>query len=323
MFYVPDKRVFGDKVQAFRHVMTPSVNFSMAPDFSDPKYGYYDNIEYYDATLDTVVQYQYSLYKDAIYGTPGSSRNANLGFSLGNTLDMKVKSLKDTTGVKKIALLEGLNLSSGYNFLADSLNFSNLNVSGRTSVLKTNISFGAVFDGYAIDTTMAGRPVRINQSSFSKTGDLMRLLNANLSFGFSLNNKTFQKEEVDKSINDSIMEGDDMMPPIEPIYDPNDPESIKQFTQNSKNKPKIEMGDEGYAKFYIPWQISFNYSFRLIQDKFDKQSMSYTLKPTSDINMNGNISLTSTWKIGFSTGYNFDLKEVTQTNLLISKDLHC
>ena len=236
---------------------------------------------------------------------------------------MKVKSLKDSTGVKKISLLEGLSFSSGYNFLADSLNFSNLNMSGRTTVLKTNISFGAVFDGYAIDTTKAGNPVRINQSSYSKTGDLMRILNANLSFGFSLSNKTFKKEKEVKSANDSIMESDEMMPPIEPMYDPNDPESIKQFTQNSKNKPAVVMGDEGYTKFSIPWQVNFNYSFRLIQDKFDKQSMSYTLKPTSDINMTGNISLTPTWKIGFSTGYNFDLKEVTQTNMLISKDLHC
>lgn len=319
MFYTPDKRVFGDKVKAFRHVMTPSVGFSFAPDFGSPRYGYYNQIEYYDAKSDTVVHYQYSRYENAIYGTPSPSKSGNISFSLGNTFDMKVKDLKDSTGVSKIALLEGLSFSSGYNILADSLNFSRVNMSGRTTIKGVGINFGGVFDGYAMDTTSRGTPVRVDRSYFKESGKPLRLESFNFSFGISLNNSKFKKNKDGESNVDS----DSLLIPGEPVFDPNDPMGLKNKQKGDMADKKMVKGDDGYAKFAIPWTLSLNYSFRLIQDKFNKSTMTYDLKPTSDLNCNGTIDLTKKWKIGFSSGYNFEYKEFTQTNVNITKDLHC
>lgn len=319
MFYAPDQRVFGNKVKAFRHVMTPSVGFSFAPDFSSSRYGYYNQIEYYDAKSDTVVRYQYSRYENAIYGTPSPSKSGNISFSLGNTLDMKVKDLKDSTGLSKIVLLEGLSFSSGYNILADSLNFSKVNMSGRTTIKGVGINFGGVFDGYAMDTTSRGTPVRVDRSYFKETGKPLRLESFNFSFGISLNNSKFKKSKDGESKVDS----DSLLIPGEPVFDPNDPMGLKNKQKVDEKDKRMVKGDDGYAKFTIPWTLSLNYSFRLIQDKFNKSSMTYDLKPTSDLNCNGTIDLTKKWKVGFSTGYNFEYKEFTQTNINITKDLHC
>lgn len=324
LFFVPNKHIFGDKVQAIRHVMTPSVGFSFAPDFGSDKYGYYDHLQYYDAKTDTVVHYTYSRYDNAIYGTPSQSSTANMSFSLGNTLDMKVKSLADTTGFKKVPLLESLSFSSGYNFLADSLKYNNLNVSGRTTILGTAINFGGVFDGYAMDTTKFGVPVRVNRSYYSQSGKLMRLQSANLSFGITLDNKKFQKKKDVPKTNSDDENIDDEKQPGALVFDPTDPLNEKnKDLQKGIKKREAEKGSDGYTKFTIPWSLSLNYSFRMLQDKFDKQTLTYNMKATSDINMNGNISLTTTWKIGFSSGYNFEYNQVTQTNVTITKDLHC
>ena len=129
-FFKPWRKLFGNKIDAIRHVATPSVSFSYSPDFSDPKYGFYDWFEYYDENRDEVVRREYSYYEGYLYGTPGAGKSGSMGFSLGNTLEMKVRSEKDTTGFKKIKILESLNFSSSYNFLRDSVKLAPINMTG-------------------------------------------------------------------------------------------------------------------------------------------------------------------------------------------------
>ena len=194
-FYKPIRALFGDKVEAIRHVMTPSASFSYRPDFSDPKYGFYDKIEYYNPDFDERVIQEYSYYDGMIYGVPGKGESGSLGLSLGNTLEMKVKSTKDTTGFRKINILESLNFSTSYNFLADSMQWSRISMSGRTKVLGTSISFSATFDPYALDTLSGGkvaRVIRVNEFEWNRNKRIGRLENANLSFGFNFGSETFK-----------------------------------------------------------------------------------------------------------------------------------
>ncbi len=323
--YTPWK-MFGDKVQKIRHVMTPSASLSYRPDFSDEKFGYYDWFEYYNPNQDSIIRYEYSKYEGALYGSPGSGKSGSLGLSIGNTLEMKVKSDRDTSGVKKIKIIEGLNFSTSHNFMADSLKWSRINMSGRTKILGTSISFGATFDPYAIDTTRTGNPIRINTSHYKKTGKLARMESANLNFGISIGSekikKWIQKRRGEETEGEDIEEGqpeDEYTNPLERM------DSMEDEFANTRgtDKANSKIDEDGYTKFEFPWNLSLSYSFRLVNSDFDKQTMAYKKKVTSNVNLNGDFSLTPKWKFSFSSGYNFDTKQLSHTNLRISRDLHC
>lgn len=310
--FTPKEWFFGKSIQAIRHMMTPSVSFSYSPDFGDPKYGYYDWFEYYDPNRDEVVRHDYSIYEGAMYGVPGRGESGSMSFGLNNNLEMKVKSRKDSTGYKKIALLESLNFSTSYNFLADSMNWSRINMSGRTKVLGTAVNFNALFDPYTIKLDERGNPTRVNTLLWNDKKRIARLENASLSFGLNFGSKDFQKDKKDQ--NDSSSEFPEGETPPDGMPDPNSPQ--QQSASASQEIPE-------YAPFSMPWNLSFNYNMRIVQDKFNKERMAYDKKFTADISLNGNVELTPKWSINFSTGYNLDRKEISHTNVRINRDLHC
>jgi hypothetical protein len=322
-FYRPWRKLFGDHINAIRHVMTPSASLSYRPDFGQEKFGYYDSFEYYDPTSDEFVTYEYSRYEGSIYGTPGRGESGSLGLSVGNTLEMKVKSSKDSTGFRKVSILDGLNFSTSHNFMADSLKWSRINMNGRTKIFGTSINFGATFDPYALDTNSIGQPIRINASYYKKTGKLVRLESANLNFGISIGSDKIKRWR-DKRRGEKPTE-EEQEPLEEDLY--SDPlkrmDEVKDEFAQTRGKDQPAIDDDGYTKFEFPWNLSLNYSFRIINGEFDKEKFAFKRKVTSGINLNGNFSLTPKWKFSFSSGYNFDRKEISHTNLQISRDLHC
>ena len=116
------------KIKMIRHVMTPSVSFNGSPDFGSNFFGYYGSYDYTDAQGRQQTR-RYNYFPNALFGVPSVGKNGSVTFSLSNNLEMKVKSDADSTGEKKISLIENLSISESYNFAADSLNWSNLNTS--------------------------------------------------------------------------------------------------------------------------------------------------------------------------------------------------
>ncbi len=117
-----------DMVKMIRHVLTHTVSFSGAPDFSSSFFGYYGSYSYTDPQGQTQTR-KYSMFPNALYGVPGQGRSGTVSVSLANNLEMKVKSDNDSIGEKKISLIENFSVSQSYNFAADSLNWSNINTS--------------------------------------------------------------------------------------------------------------------------------------------------------------------------------------------------
>ena len=314
-FFTPSRWLFGNGIKTIRHMMTPSVSMSYRPNFGDPKYGYYDWFEYYDPNRDEVVREDYSIYEGAMYGVPGKGEAGSMSIGLNNNLEMKVKSRKDSTGYKKIPLLESLNFTTSYNFLADSMNWSRINMSGRTKVLGTSINFNATFDPYAYQLNERGNPVRVNKLLWHTRKKLARMENASLSFGLNFGSKTFQKKNKEKGTdeNNEFPEGEQGMNMMNGSSPADSPEQTRLQTT-----PK-------YAEFSIPWNISLNYNMRILQDlqNFDYNKMDYKKKFTADISLNGNLELTSKWSFNFSTGYNLERSEISHTNIRINRDLHC
>jgi len=309
-FFEPNSKVFGDKIKTIRHVMTPSVSMGFTPDFSQSKYGYYENLEYYDYNTEEKVKTKYSKYATGIYGSPGSSKSGSMSFQLGNMLDMKVKSLEDSTGFKKVTILESLSMSSSYNFLADSMNWSNVSMTGRTKVFKTDLSFGATFDPYGMALNASNTPVRVNEYNF-------HLTSANLGFGFQLNNDSFKKKD-DK---DKSEQSDNQEDESQEMSDETEPERKNQSGSSNEN---LEMGDDGYAKFKIPWSFNIDLNSYVVQgSNFNTSKNLYNKKVTATVNFSGSLSPTPKWSISFSSG--FDLQEggLTHTNFNIRRNLHC
>ena len=228
----------------------------------------------------------YSPYMHGIYGLPGSGRSSAFSFSLNNKFEMKVKDETDTVKQeRKVPLLEALNFSTSYNMLAEEFKWSDLNMSAKTTLFKTlGLQMSATGCFYAIDSL--GK--KIDKFEYDHNGHLFRITRASLSTGYSLSSeKLFNKKNDNKNADN--------------------------------NEDDHQMYDDDLAEydyFKIPWSISFSYS--LTYSKPGRAS-----KLSQSLSFNGDFSLTPKWKIGFSSGYDFDSKQFTYTRFSLSRDLHC
>ncbi len=290
----------GEKIQAIRHVMTPNVSFSYSPDFSNEKFGYYQEVQ-----IDSLGNTRsLSRYNGFVYGAPSRGEVASLGFSLQNNLEMKVRSKKDTADeFKKVPILENFSISSGYNFLADSFNLSPFRISARTKLFnkKVDINIGATLDPYIyqLDTFYVdekGNEVisqtKVSQYAWDNGKGLGQISSANLSIGTSFNPESWENKasEVDR---ENLSEAE---------------RSELEF---------IETNPDMYVDFNIPWNVRVNYNVNYTKSGFRKAKITQSLRLTGDF------SITPKWKVGYQTGYDFENKEITQTNLNINRDLHC
>ena len=196
-FFKPMK-FLGDKVQMIRHVLTPSLSYSYTPDFSDPMWGVWGQYSYVN-NAGQQVNRKYNYFSHGVFGSPGQGMSSSVSLSLSNNLEMKVKSDQDSTGVKKISLIENLSLSQSYNFAADSMNWSYLNTSILLRLTKSfNLNLSATWDPYTYALNSSGQPVRVNKTRLQAHKGLYKLTSTGTSFSYTLNNSTFKKKKDNK-----------------------------------------------------------------------------------------------------------------------------
>jgi hypothetical protein len=288
------------KIVGIRHVMTPSLSFSLQPDFSNPGYGMYGNIEYFDEQ-GRPVSLRYPYHEGAIYGTAGAGRSGSIGFNLNNTLEMKMLNTNDTLSkekYKKVKLLDQFSLSTSYNLAADSLNLSNINISARTKVGGVDVNMGAIMDPYVFENGHL-----INVYEFQRNKKLARLTSANMSFGYSFKSKT--KEELAKETSGAAGKDGKLLQKTE---------EQKIIDNARKNYPNIPE----YQDFSIPWDFSFNYSMR-----YSRPNPATKATINQTVEFSGNVSLTKNWQIGFSSGLDIQKMEVSFTQFNVFRDMHC
>ena len=303
-FFKPMK-FLGNKVQMIRHVLTPSVSFSATPDFSSPGWGYYGSYVYTDKATGEERTKKYSYFQHGMFGTPGQGKSGILSYSLANNLEMKVKSDADSTGVKKVSLIENFTVNQSYNFAADSLNWSNINTNMLLRLTKGfNLNLSATWDVYTYQLNSAGNPVRVNRTRLAAGKGLGKLSGTGTSFSYTFNNSTFQKKQ--KNTTSSDKDGSD--------------------SENENGKPSNNEGklsDPGYAPWEFPWSLSVNYSVNYSYGTFNKQKLEYNSKWTQNLSFSGNVRPTKNWAMNFSASYNFDTKKIAYMNCSVSRDLHC
>ncbi len=269
----------GKVIKALRHVITPSIGFSYVPENRSGLRSYLDS---------TNTEFEYSIFENGIYGRSNTSEAGLINLGLLNNFEMKVRNRKDSLGKDtKIKLLENLKFSSSYNVVADSLNWSNIQIGARTYIFKKiSLNFNASVDPYALDSnTTTGQITKINTSEWARNGNIGRLTTANMAVGFSLKSKSTTKSKESNYGSEAELE-------------------------------YINSNPEAFIDFNVPWTLSMNYNIRYSKPQF-QSSIIQTL------NFSGDFSLTKRWKVGFNSGYDFELKDLSYTSVDIYRDLHC
>lgn len=322
-FWKPLK-IFGDKVQMIRHVLTPTLSFNASPDFSAPGWGYYGKYSYTDAQ-GVEQSRKYNYFQHGVYGSPSSGRTGSLSLSLANNLEMKVRDDSDSTGVRKVSLIENLTISQSYNFAADSMRWSPIQTSILLRLMKNfNLSLAATWDPYMYGLAPSGSPVQLNKLRIAH-GKFPKLSSTGTSFSYTFNNDTFRKKSDSSSKRKESDEEDD--------WDGEDGGSAadEDFAATAARRRQRGGDDgsaatadvDGYEKWECPWSLTFNYSVNYGYGDFNYDKLDYNGKWTQNLSLSGNIRPTKNWNFSFSASYNFDLHKLAYMNCSISRDLHC
>jgi hypothetical protein len=287
------------KLQALRHTVTPSISFSYAPDFGNQKYGYFKTVQA-DSTGRTQV---YSPFTDNAYGIPSSGRSASLNFTLSQSLEAKVLSKQDSTGMRKLKIIDDFSIGGSYNFLADSMKLSTISLSLRSTLSKKfGINLRATLDPYEV--TPEGK--RYDKLTWRR-GNLGRIMNTGWSFGYSFQSR----ESSAPAINDI-----NSIPPeyTNPFYDPYgmmDPMLRRQYMS------------QAYYDFSLPWNFGFNYNVNYNLAYVNNGTTGYKRTVTQTIGFNGSITFSPKMSATINGGYDITTNKLTTSSISITRDLHC
>ena len=325
-FWVPNRKLFGDKIQAIRHVITPQVTFSYAPNFAARRYGYYDSYQYTDAS-GNVKLIEYSPYQDELYSVPGKYKTEMISWDVSNNIEMKIKSDKDTTGYKKISIIDELGASMSYNAAADYHRWSDLSMRLRLKWWKNyTFSMNAQFATYAYELDANGKPYVGNHTEWGY-GRLPRFQGMSQNFSFTLNPEKLKKwfgRKDDKDDDKVSVDSDGPDTNIESNMD-DDLEKGK-YAAKKKRGNIAETDDDGYMSFNMPWSLTIGYGITMRENtagRFNTKTMRYPYKFTQTLNLSGNIRISDGWNINFSSGYDFENHAMSMTTASLSRDLHC
>ena len=327
-FWVPNRKLFGDKIQAIRHVLSPTVSFSYAPDFGASRYGYWDTYQKTDAN-GNVSLVSYSPYQNSLFGVPGKGKQGSISFTLGNNLEMKVKSDKDSTGFKKISLIDAFDINMSYNTAAKVRPWSDLGIDLRLKWWKNyTYSMHAVFATYAYELDEQGNPYVGTHTEWGK-GRFGRFQGMSQNFSFTLTPEKLKKlfGGGDDSDSDSSRNRDDDEG-VDTNIETNIDEDMEAGKHGAKKKGgKAKTDDDGYMAFNMPWSLSVGYGITMSEDtrreKFNESTMRYPYKFTQTLNFSGNVRISDGWNISFSSGYDFENKAMSMTTASLQRDLHC
>ena len=332
-FYKPWS-IFGGFVDMIRHRMEPSISFSMNPDFGNPKYGFHEAYSYTRNGME-MTEY-YSPFQNQLFGVPGRGKQGTVSFALNNNFEAKIRSNQDSTGLKKISLIDNLSYSIGYNLALDSMNWSNSNVAlrmklSRSYTLNLNLQLETYMYGYNEQTR---QPYRINTPRWKVGKGLGRLVSTGTSVSY-----TFDNNSIKNSVNSilglfgrgSLEDTSQSTTSQSDSYDEDDPSAnlLPNAPQpgvrlrGARQTQTGEYDDDGYYNATIPWSFSISYGMNVGYGSFNREKMEYDYTIRHTLSFNGNIQPTTKWRLNFSGSYDFDQKKIPYLALNISRELHC
>ncbi|MBQ8156074.1 MAG: LPS-assembly protein LptD [Prevotella sp.] len=330
--FIPSRKIFGDKIQAIRHVLKPTVSFSYHPDFGAERYGYYKTYDKIDKD-GKVTQVEYQPYSLGYTTSVGKGKSGSISVSIDNNVEMKIKDKNDS--IKKVSLIDNLGLSMSYNFATNIQPLSPLTMNIRLKLSKSyTFSTTAVFKSYVYELDDNGNPRESNTVTYWEKGQWGRFQGISQQLHYKLDNKKIgdffkrlrgekvdKKDDKNKNGQEEDEEGIDT--DIESNIDKDMVRSRKGG--NNQTKSKAETDDDGYMAFKLPWSLDFSYGVNMTEGNtdFNYDKMRYPYKFTHTFNVRGNLQISDGWNIDFSSGYDFENHKISMTTAGLSRDLHC
>jgi hypothetical protein len=330
-FYIPNRKIFGSRIDRIRHVFTPTVSFSYTP-----SYGGGSRSSYYDTYLKTdkdgnVSLVEYSPYTGTMFSPPGKNMSGSIAMSISNNVEMKWRNKEDS--LIKISLIDELSANMSYDIAAKEKPWSDLNTNIRLKFGKnTTFNLNARFATYAYEADSVGaRPYVGNRTEYSK-GRFGRFQGMSKNLSYTLDNKkvmnfinwiTGKKTDKDKDKDDKGKK-EEYDTGVDTNIDP-DMEAAKHGA-SKKEAGMAETDEDGYMKFSIPWTFTIGYGITMRENtsgRFNYNTMRYPYKFTQNMNFAGSVRLADGWNISFSSGYDFENKKISMTTASLSRDLHC
>ncbi len=325
--YKPSPKVFGKKLQMVRHVFSPSVSFTYAPDFGEDRWGYWKSYTKTDEE-GNVSLVRYSPYTGALYGVPSAGKTGSFSFDISNNIEAKIKDRNDS--IKKISIIDELGASLSYNMAAKRQPWSNLNTRLRLKWGKATFNMNATFMTYAYEFDQKGNVVVGNRTEWSY-GRWGRFQGMSKNLSYTFNNQSFRKFK--ESIMRLFGHGKDLEDEdIDITEDEDDPNDLETNIDDPNKKPLKEGGSDdgldadGYMKFQMPWSFSISYGITMAEDRskdINIKTMRYPYSFTQNLNFSGNLKLSSNWNCNFASGWDFNAKKISMTTVNISRDMHC
>ena len=304
------------KLQAIRHVVSPSISASFSPE-KGTHFNGWRTLTYTDANGNVHTQ-DYNIYAGQVNSYPGKGKTASLNFTLGNNFEAKVRDLTDTTGTgsKKIKLIDQLNLNTGYNFLADSLKMSNVGLTMSTSIFeKLGISANANFDPYAVivdKSSPSGK--RINRFAIQEGQGLLRLNTASVSMSYSLSGEG--KIEGNDGSGTEGGSGGGGVKGAASYY--------QRIYYHPVTGEYIPGGWLYYTNPNVPWSVNFNYSFSYRKSYQFSNNQAITKNDfTQTLGISGNVKLTPRLALNLTTNFDLMAMKMSTTQISATYDLHC
>ncbi|WP_179338984.1 putative LPS assembly protein LptD [Winogradskyella ludwigii] len=296
------------KIKAIRHVMRPSLSYSITPAFDQ----YYETYDVIDADGTTTDQVEYTRFENSLYGTPSNNYSSSVGLSLGNNIEAKIRA-KDSTSTEpeKITILNNLSFSTAYDLAADSLNISPVRVTGGTQILnnKMSINFGMTLNPYALDSNNDV----INTFNINNGGSLFRLTSANMSMSYTLSNDSFSGDESAES-RASSQESARSGGRTDDLFGKSEDFANTRLSDRNGEEEKDEDKNELY-KYAMPWSLRLAYSANYTNTRRDDNISSHSLM------FSGDVDISPKWSLGASSGYDFLNNGFTYTQLRFERDL--
>ena len=328
-FYVPSRRIFGDRVDRIRHVMTPSIGIGYSPDFSTDFWGFFGSYIEPDplGTYPGWREVSYSRFQGTRFGGPGAGQMGNINFRVANNLEMKVRNDRDETGqnpFRIISLIDDFSLSGNYNLLADSMNLSNINATLRFRVNNRTLNLSGVFDPYMYKIDSNGRVYRSRDYTWQH-GMFPHFLGTQAAYTLRFDNAWVTRlgerlsriagfgEEVQLG-NGNGSNG----------YEDEDTEAPSAVDRRVRTRTRADVDGDGFERVNIPWSLNVSYSVNYRRSgNFNEETMRYRMEFMHNLQLSASVALTQNWRFTGNTSYDFLNREFTQMNINVIRNLHC
>ena len=332
-FYTPSPKIFGKKIQAIRHVLSPQVSFTYTPDFSAGFYGFYERYKKVDAEGNES-EVEYSPYSGGMYSAPTNRMSGNISFTLGNNVEMKIKDKNDNDTV--ISLIDDLTARMSYDIAAKVRPLSDLDLNIRLKISKSyTFSTNARFASYVYEADSVGATPRLSEhTTYWGLGRIGRFQGMSQGINYTLDNNKFinlikwlKGEKVEKKDDKKKKDEEEDEDEWDPDLNTNIDRDLDMSRNKNESKSKAETDDDGYMAFKMPWSLTFSYNINMRESsdvkKFNYDRMRYPYEFTQSLNFSGYIRLSDGWNINFNSGYDFQYKKISMTTCSLSRDLHC